>query len=301
MKPNLFLIAAPRTGSTQLAFLLASHPDVDIPPIKEPNFFSQHEYPEDFVAMRHLNDVDPAAYVARKSAKRMQFAIFREQAHYEYLFQGLNARYRLDGSTTYMHCDGAAERIFEYAPDAKLIIQTRNPVGRALSHYKLATRSGQSDRSLREEIELEVNGTTPLPGRFLIRQSRYDAAIAHYKSIFPAENILEMTFEEMVADTEAALAKVAAFLGIDPEKFDLSVDEQNAGDSVRFERLNVWLLRSGWKNRLRQFLPIKLKRMIKKVWFKKNTTAFAEEDIALLRRHIEASPAPSRTRDQMAS
>ena len=32
--PNLFLVAAPRTGSTQLAHWLASHPDVSLSLVK---------------------------------------------------------------------------------------------------------------------------------------------------------------------------------------------------------------------------------------------------------------------------
>ncbi len=167
MNSNLFLVAAPRSGSTQLSAWLSTHPDVDLPPIKEPNFFAQHEFPAEYVAQHHLNDVDPARYVAQRTTKVMQFAIFREAAHYDYLFDGLNARWRMDASTTYLHCPEAAQNIRDHAPDAKVILLTRNPVARALSHYRLATRTGRTTRSLREEIQAEANGDTPLPGRFL--------------------------------------------------------------------------------------------------------------------------------------
>lgn len=286
MTPNLFLAAAPRSGSTQLSAWLSSHPDVDLPAIKEPNYFSRHEFPPEYVARHHLNDVDPARYAAQRSAKVMQFAIFRERAHYEYLFQGLEARWRMDASTTYLHCPEAAQSIRDYAPDAKVILLTRDPVARALSHYRLAVRTGRTTRALREEIETEASGETPLPGRFLLRQSRYGEAVSRYQSVFGPDNLLEIRFEDMVADVEATLQRVAAFLDIDPGRFDTAVESQNAGDAPRFRALNAFLMRSGIKTHLRQLLPVRLKRRLKSVYFKRNTETFSEADKALLRRHL---------------
>ncbi len=287
MTANLFLVAAPRSGSTQLSAWMSSHPDVDLPPIKEPNYFSQHEFPADYVAKHHLNDVDPARYVTQRSSKVMQFAIFREPQHYDYLFKGMTARWRMDASTTYLHCPEAARKIHDHSPDAKVILLTRNPIARALSHYRLATRTGRTTRSLREEIEAEASGETPLPGRFLLRQSRYDDAVAQYRDVFDQENLLEIAFEDLVTDVDATLARIAVFLDIDPEKFDTTVDSQNAGDAPRFKALNAFLMTSGIKTHLRQLLPVSLKRKLKAVYFKPNTEQFSDADKALLRQYLE--------------
>lgn len=286
MNSNLFLVAAPRSGSTQLSAWLSSHPDVDLPPIKEPNYFSQHEFPEEYVTKHHLNDVDPVRYVAQKSNKVMQFAIFRKASQYDYLFRRLQARWRMDASTTYLHCPEAPQNIRSYAPKAKVILLTRDPVARALSHYRLATRTGRTTRTLREEIEAEVNGDTPLPGRFLLRQSRYDEAIARYRAIFSKDNLLEICFEDMVRDVDATLIRVGMFLDIDPTRFNTEVDSQNAGDAPRFKALNVFLMNSGIKTHLRQLLPVSLKRKLKAVYFKPNEEIFSEADKALLRHHL---------------
>ena len=61
--PNLFLIAAPRAGSTQLAYWMDSHPDISLSRVKEPNYFSAHEFKPDYVRSSHLNDVNPTQYV----------------------------------------------------------------------------------------------------------------------------------------------------------------------------------------------------------------------------------------------
>jgi len=285
MRPNLFLVAAPRSGSTQLAAWLASHPDVGMPPIKEPNFFSQHEFPEEHVSANHLSDVDPERYVREKSRKQLQFAIFRRPEHYAYLFHGIDTAYRMDASTTYLHCPEAPAKIKNYAPDAKIILLTRDPISRAVSHYRLAVRTGRVTRTFREELEAEYRGETPLPGRFLLRQSRYDDAVALYRATWPPEHIFAISFEELIASPQSVLAELARFLDIDPTKFDLGTNSQNAGDAPRFPTVNVWLMRTGTKTWLRQFLPIWLKRAIKRIYFSPTKIRVAKGDIELFEKY----------------
>ncbi len=286
MLPNLFLLAAPRSGSTQMAAWMASHPDIGLPPIKEPNYFSQHEFPEEFVERNRLNDVVPERYVSTRSKKQMQFAIFRDQAHYGYLFEDLKERWRLDASTSYLHCPEAPAAIHKLIPDAKIIILTRDPVARAISHYRLALRIGQTTRTLREEIEAELDGTTPLPGRFLLRPSRHADAVERCRSVFSEDQRLELSFEDMIADVDATLAKVAEFLDVSVGGFDTAIERQNKGDSPRFKALNVWLLRSGVKTYLRRILPTGAKQALKTIYFKPSTEVFSEDDRALLREHL---------------
>ena len=40
--PNLFIIGAPKTGSTALAEILNLHPEIYLDPRKEPRYFDQH-------------------------------------------------------------------------------------------------------------------------------------------------------------------------------------------------------------------------------------------------------------------
>ena len=70
---------------TQLTRWLASHPDIDISPVKEPNYYSQHEFSPEFVARDRLNDVDPQRYDPRRD-RPAQFAVFRQADSYAALF-----------------------------------------------------------------------------------------------------------------------------------------------------------------------------------------------------------------------
>jgi sulfotransferase family protein len=264
---NLFLVACPRAGSTQLARWLGSHPAICLSPIKEPNFFAAQEFDEDYVRSTHLNDVEPARYLARRRRPPVQFAVLRRAALYDALCEGMPGVWRLDASTSYLACPEAPAKIRAYNPAARILLLTREPLARALSHYRLAVRTGHTVRSLAAELTREQACETPLPGRFLLRPSLWQAGIARFHCEFPPEQILQLTFEAMIADPKAALARICRFLNLSPEGVNLSLEARNPGHAPRFSALNRRLYTSGAKTRLRRLLPQPLKSRLRHVWF----------------------------------
>ncbi|WP_224826117.1 sulfotransferase [Cognatishimia sp. MH4019] len=287
MKPNLFLIAAPRAGSTQLSQWLASHADIGLPKIKEPNHFSAHEFDPDYVARSHLNDVDPARFIARGQPIAMQFAVFREPAHYAALFAPLTQRYRLDASTSYLACPQAPALIRTACPDAKLIILTRDPLQRALSHYHLARRTGRTRASLASELRAEQEETLPLAGRYLLRPSRQAEAVARYQQTFHENRICLLRFEDMIAAPQKALTHIARWLDIDPTGFDLTQTARNASAAPRLPALNAALHRCGLKTALRAALPRSVKHHLKPLWFGASLPKVPASEVAALREALQ--------------
>lgn len=99
VKANLFLIGAPKCGTTSLANYLASVDEIYLPPSKEPHYYSEDMY---------------RIYDAKD---------------YEELYRpGRKSRYRLDASVWYLYSEVAIERIIKEVPDAKFIAMVRNPV-----------------------------------------------------------------------------------------------------------------------------------------------------------------------------
>jgi hypothetical protein len=260
---NLFLFGAARTGSTQLARWLDSHPDIALSAIKEPNHFSAGDFPASYVAAHHLNDVAPDQVPTRAT----QFAVIRDKSDYVRLFSGLETRWRLDASTTYLPCVGAPVAIRTAAPNARIIVLTRDPVERAISHYGLAVRTGRTRGTLGDALAAEMAGSLPPGACFLLRPSRQRAGLDRVRATFPARQILELRFEEMVRDPRGTLALIGSFLRLDPTGFDLSVQARNETAMPRFGVLNGWLLTSGIKTRLRQTLPAWAKPALKRLWF----------------------------------
>ena len=107
-KPNLFIVGAPKCGTTSLYGWLSQHPNVYMSPIKEPGFFS----PDSLHRPGTL-------------------------ARYEALFAKAGAEHEIVGeaSTNYLYSREAVPRVLEYNPKAKFIVCVRNPVEMAPSLF----------------------------------------------------------------------------------------------------------------------------------------------------------------------
>lgn len=261
--PNLFLVAAPRSASTQLARWLGTHPDIGFAPVKEPNFFAAEDFDPADVARRHLNDVDPERPVRRQA----QFAIFRNESRYLDLFDELETTWRAEASTSYLASVQAAKRIRARFPHARIILLTRDPFDRALSHYRLARRTGMTRLTLSEELARELTGELSPGARFLIRPSQMAEGLARFRASFPQNQLLEVTFASLTAQPAEELRRICLWLGLEPVAFDTRATAQNAGHPARFEALNRILQTSGLKTRLRQTLPGAAKRALAPIWF----------------------------------
>ena len=197
MGPNLFLLSAPRAGSTQLARWLGSHSDITLSAVKEPNFFSAHEFPPEIVGATHLNDIDPGEFARGPQNRPRQFAVFRRAEDYAALFDRMTTRWRIDASTSYLACPEAPAAIRAFAPRARLIFLTRDPVERALSHYRLARRTGRTMDSLGQVLRHETNGDLAIAEQYLLRPSAQVNGIARFQRLFPPNQCLKLEFASL--------------------------------------------------------------------------------------------------------
>jgi hypothetical protein len=113
--PNLFLVGAPRCGTTSLFTYLAGHPDVFGPSEKEP-----HYYDRDVVGPGGMGEDEYAALFAGSASKR----------------------WRIDASALYLYSPGAPAAIARDAPDAHIVVAVRDPVELVASWHRLLVASG---------------------------------------------------------------------------------------------------------------------------------------------------------------
>lgn len=207
-RPNLFLIGAPRAGTTTLYATLAGHPDVFAPAEKEPQHYlfagghGGHLY--SFRGRRRV----AAARICNYASREAYAALYRKGRH---------ARYRLDGSTIYWAHGYVAALAAAECPEARLIVVLREPVARAVSHYHFNVARGEEPAALAEAIEEEIQGRRR--GWWLggyLHSSRYRDRLAPYTRAFGADRICVLDFDRLVTDPESALGRVAAFLDLPP-------------------------------------------------------------------------------------
>jgi Sulfotransferase family len=206
--PNLFLIGAPRAGTTMLYGSLAGHLEVFAPAEKEPqHFLFAGGQGKGLFSFRGRQRV-PASTISNYVARDAYAALYR---------MGRHARYRLDGSTVYWAHGYVAGLLAEECPDAKLIVVLREPVARAISHHHFNRARGEEPAELADAVQEEIDGRRD--GWWLggyLHSSRYRERFEPFRRAFGPDRICVLDFDELVASGSVVLARLAAFLDLPP-------------------------------------------------------------------------------------
>lgn len=119
IKPNFFIIGAPRSGTTSLYWRLRNHYSIHMSRIKEPFYFDKRA---------HNILVDAICN------KRDYLSLF-ENAPFD-------TKVIAEASTTYLSSKEALQDIFEFNQESKVLIMLRNPLSAAISMYLQICKGG---------------------------------------------------------------------------------------------------------------------------------------------------------------
>ncbi len=199
MTPNLFLVGAPKAGTTAMHQYLGSHPAIYMSPVKEPNFFG--------------SDIPGERYC-------------RDLSEYLDLFAGArNQRWIGESTPWYLYSRLAAEEIKAFSPEARILVMLRNPVDVISSLHSSALFSGDEHvTDLERALELEpkrrrgeaLTSLVRLPQATYYRGlTDYAPQLRRYFDVFGREHVHVTLYDDFAADTAAAYRRILAFLGVD--------------------------------------------------------------------------------------
>jgi hypothetical protein len=212
--PNAFLVGAMKSGSSWLAKQLERHPSVFVPGVKEPNLL-----------------VSPGGRGFDLRGPRPPEELFRRMhrfsagtvADYEGMYaEGEGTAVRVDASIRYLVSGLAADRIARLCEATgippRILVILRDPVERTWSHWQMHRAMGIeplgfSAALAAEEARMADGWSDDWAYK---GYSRYDRHLPRYLDRFGRENVHVEIQEEAVADPAAAMARVFAFLGLDP-------------------------------------------------------------------------------------
>jgi hypothetical protein len=196
MLPRLVIIGAQKAGTTTLYDLLAQHPRIIQPRVKEISFFSNDEaYAR---GMDHYRSfLPPAPLFARGCIT-------------------------FDASPMYLYHPQAAERIARHLPGALCLALLRNPVERAYSawnmyhQFKDDPRNAHryDPRSFEEAVEEELTGRVVDPGRAYLDRGRYAPQLERYRRSVGDANLLVIPFDRLRTDPHGLVNTVLRRLGL---------------------------------------------------------------------------------------
>jgi sulfotransferase family protein len=272
-KVNLFVVGGMRCGTTSFSEMLNSHQDIYVPPIKEPHYFSD-PLPKAFLDRSRFFSV--SGYFKNTFPKPLHSAQIFEERHYKKLYSlATHQKYLVDASTSYLHEPGAAERIKEYNPSAKIIILTRDPLERAFSHYRMDVGLGRITKSFEkiilEEIQLYINGN--LPWYSHLGMSFYKMQINRFRDLF--DDVLILTLERLIQDVPKEMERVSSFLGID--KFTTpDFPHKNPSINIKSPKILYSIKKTGIKECLIPVLGKRGKNYFLRIFSKKTS-----DDVAI--------------------
>ncbi|MEO6819305.1 MAG: sulfotransferase [Ginsengibacter sp.] len=258
-KANLFIVGAMKAGTTSFCETLGEHPCIYFAPIKEPNYFVSNLPSQIFKESPYFS-IDN--YFAKEFPTPLHIAHLRKATHYSKLYEmAKEQKYLAEGSTAYLHAPESAELIFEYNPEAKIIILVRDGLKRAFSHYKMDVGLGKTNQSFKDAIQKDIdeyNGGTENNWSYL-GMSLYHKNILRFKEYF-GDNVLVLDFDELIRNQEKEFEKLFEFLAI--KRIPLGLKKTNESANIRFKKILYLLKQSGIKDFLSNALPKKLRHKI---------------------------------------
>ena len=231
MKPNLFIVGQPKSGTTALHQFLGQHPEIYMSSIKEPHFFCS-----DF----HLE--------SDRAYGKPRFFDFRSESAYLQLFvKAKNVKIAGESSTNYLYSQVAAEKIHNFNPDARIIIILREPakfIYSLHSHYVKFTEENEPDfltalaleERRKQEQALSPRVTSP-SYLYYSQRVNYCQQIKRYYDRFDGDRIKVIIFEEFKSDNNRIFREILEFLAVDPN-FTPEYAAVNVNKEVKFKAIN---------------------------------------------------------------
>ena len=202
--PNLFVVGAPKSGTTALGRYLGDHPEVFVA-AKELHYFG--------------SDLD---FRTRKGAPWR----IDGQAYAAWFAGHEGERYRADRSVFYLYSKLAAAEIHAHDPASRIIVMLRNPVDQMHAEHSEMLYQGEEDiADFAAALDAEPDrlegrripaGSQHAFGLHYRAGARYAGQLERYFTVFGRDQVHVVLYDDLVRDAAAAYRGVLEFLGVDP-------------------------------------------------------------------------------------
>ncbi|HYB23591.1 MAG TPA: sulfotransferase [Solirubrobacteraceae bacterium] len=228
--PDFFIVGHQKCGTTALYEMLRAHPQIFLPDVKEPRYFT----PDDPRRRRGA----PAASRARTRTLEAYLALFADATAQQLVGEA---------SPQYLRLPDAAQRIAELCPDARIIAILREPVAFLRSfHLQMLTNNAENQKDLRKAVALEerrrqgkrIPRSCWQPATLMYSEHvRYVEQLRSFEACFSRERMLVLIYDDYRRDNQQIIHAVERFLGVDEGPSIPSIDTAPNRD-VRFAALH---------------------------------------------------------------
>jgi len=229
-KPNMYIVGAPKCGTTSLYAYLDQHPEIFMSNPKEPRYFCK-----DFHQEAKINN-----------SQRYFPTLTRKE--YEDCFRGAEGHQIIgEASPIYLYSKVALKNIKDFNENAKIIIMLRDPVEQMHSWYYQSLQTGKEwATSFKKALELEKvrkNGEMLPDGRFpsslfYTDLANYPPQIKRAQKHFPSEQIKFILLDNLKNHPGETYKSTLKFLGVENTSFAPNFEVKNLSSTPRSKWIN---------------------------------------------------------------
>lgn len=230
IKPNVFIVGAPKCGTTSMHNYLDQHPEIFMSEPKEPRFFCK-----DFHAEAETNN-----------SKQYFPALTLDE--YEECFHGAE-NYEVIGeaSPIYLYSDVAIQKINEFNEDARIIVMLRDPVEQMYSWYYQSLQTGNEwTMSFKEALELEsirkqgkkLSSSRFPSSLFYTELANFSEQIKRLNEVFPEDQIKFILLDDLKTNPERVYKSTLEFLHVKDKTFMPDFEVENPSSVPRSKLFN---------------------------------------------------------------
>ncbi|MFL5402228.1 MAG: sulfotransferase domain-containing protein [Gemmatimonadales bacterium] len=254
VKPNLFIVGAPKCGTTAIYEYLRQHPNIFMSTVKEPHYF----------------------------APDLDYARVKTPEEYAGLFAATAEQHRVVGeaSVYYLRSSVAIPRIREFNPNAKLVAMFRNPVDMVYSfHAQLLYVSHENVPDfetawrMQERRSRGIDLPPKIRAPFLVQYKQlgqFGTQTQRLLSSFPRSQVKLILYDDFAASPGQVYDELIEFLEIPHD------------GRTEFPRINESKrARLAWLRRFARKPPPGLRRV-----FRSLKQALGEEEISAVQKKI---------------
>jgi hypothetical protein len=226
--PDFFIAGHPKSGTTALYRMLREHPQIFMPSLKEPLYFSSD--------MRLRFDTPRSEKVPQ--TLEAYLALFADARPDQLLGEA---------SSSYLWSHTAAAAIAEAQPAARIVAVLREPASFLRSlHLQFMQIHVEGEGDFAKALALE---SARREGKRIPRRShrpqlllysehvRYVEQLRRYEQLFAPEQLLVIVYDDFRNDNEATVRSILRFLEVD-DRAPIHAKEANPTVTVRSPRLH---------------------------------------------------------------
>jgi len=251
LTPNFFIVGTPKAGTTALHAYLQQHPQVCMSSEKEPNYFSHKEIASQKLYYDKSNLMNEHEYLSLFNCNDLSIAVG-------------------EASVSYLFYPDVAKRIYNFNPNAKIIISLREPVARAFSHFQMDYGLGLVKESFDKIVENGADdASTGIYYQQYVCLGEYYEQVKRYVEVFGRSQVLIFLHENLINNSSETLVEICKFLSIDPSLRFSEFQHQNVTAAGKNKFIRTLYSQKIIRKTLGFFLADTIKLKVQKLFFSK--------------------------------